>query len=106
MMSTVQDYWDSWTGRWHRWRTRDKRTVRLIIPGEPIQKGDRRAPRREAAIREHVARGSLRMFNHPTLTGPVALSLHLRTARSAPPDLPKLAKYLLDVLGSAKEATD
>ena len=101
--ATVEGYWGSWAGRWQRWRTRGVRTVHLLIPGEPVKKGDRRAGRREAEIREQVAR-ELRGVKRSMLTGPVALSLHLRTARSEPPDLPKLAKYLLDVLGSQKVA--
>jgi hypothetical protein len=103
MMSTVDGYWDSWDGTWRRWRTRHTRTVRLSIPGEPIKKGDRRARQREAEIREHVAH-ELRMFKRSTLTGPVALSLHLDPTRNEPPDLPKLAKFLLDVLGTRKAA--
>lgn len=103
MMSTMDGYWDSWEGKWRQWRRRRMRTVRLTIPGEPIKKGDRRARLREAQIREHVV-DELRMFKRSTLTGPVALSLHLDPTRNEPPDLPKLAKFLLDVLGAPKSA--
>lgn len=98
---TVEGYWDSAEGKWLRHIQRHMRTRRFIIPGEPIQKDDRRAKRREAEIRAQVAQ-ELGEFRRSTLTGPLALSLHFSTARRQPPDLPKLAKYLLDVLGLPK----
>lgn len=99
--ATVDGYWESWRGRWHRYRNRSLRDRHIMIPGDPIKKGDRRQRIRDGAIRDLVAR-DLRGTRRSTLIGPVALSIHFRTARADPPDLPRLTKYALDVLGATR----
>jgi len=98
MVPAVTSYWDSWPGKWQQWRVRQARAVHLLIPGEPIQKSDRRAASHAVEIRAQLDH-EFRSTGRATLTGPIALSLHFTTDRTQPPDLPKLAKYLLDVLG-------
>ena len=97
----MNGYWESWRGKWHRHRDRSLRERHIMIPGDPIKKGDRRQRIRDGAIRDLVAR-ELRDTRRSTLTGPVALSIHFRTARADPPDLPRLTKYALDVLGATR----
>lgn len=95
-------YWSSWAGRWQHQAGNRLRAQYLSIDGEPVQKRQRVAHRRELEIREFVA-AELRRTGRSAFRGGLALSVHFTLAQPQPPDLLKLTKFLLDALGSGKD---
>lgn len=98
MVASGPGYWSSPPGRWQQHRSRYVRTRWLSIPGEPIQKKSRGAKTRGREIRELVA-AELRNHRRSTLRGDVAAAVRFTVARDQSPDLLKLTKFILDVLG-------
>jgi hypothetical protein len=72
--------------------------VHARIPGEPQRKGDR-GKRAAAEFQRAVVD---RMGQRSPFRGPIALDLHFVALRKNPPSIYQLAKYALDVLGTAE----
>jgi hypothetical protein len=95
----MDNFWDSRVARGIRWRQRWLRTRRLQIVGEPEQKA-RRGSRYRVAEAQRDLTGQLRDRGQGPLTGPVALDVAFYTNWRQAPGVEKLAKHLLDVLGT------
>lgn len=78
---------------------RRARTMRLLVQGEPRRKG--RLGRQFAASIQQQIIEQMQAYRRYPFTGPVALDLHAVAARRNPPGIHQVAKYLLDVLGTA-----
>lgn len=80
-------------------RSRWARTLRISVEGEPMRKG--RLGKRSAASVQRQIIDQMQVRRRYPFTGPIALDLHAVAARKNPPSIHQVAKYLLDVLGTA-----
>lgn len=89
-----------WLGRWRQayWI----RALRLQVDGEPEQKGAR-GKRGAAGFQKQVVERMVALRRR-AFTGPIALDLRFRSTRKNPPTIYKIAKNVLDLLGSADPA--
>lgn len=91
-------YWESLAGFRHQHRWREARHVLAWIRHEPERKGPRGARSAGAfrrAVRTDSADGGRKLWPQARL----ALSLDFTTTRKQPPNIERLAKHYLDLLG-------
>jgi hypothetical protein len=87
------EFWIVW------WRSRELRTLTMQAAVEPAGKGP--AGKRSAPEFQRQVMDQMERYGRYSMTGPVALDLHFRTARRNPPSIHRIAKHTLDLLGPA-----
>ena len=92
-------YWVSSAGIGHRYRWRSNRRVVASVRQEPERKGPRGA-RSAGAFRRAVIADSIADGRRHWPRAKLALTLGFTTSRPQPPNVEKLAKHHLDLLGS------
>lgn len=101
----TSNFWHEPQAQQLLWRQRRQRTRRLRIDGEPEQKGRRGGGHRTARAQQALVEQLIERHQYP-LTGPVALDVVFHSQRPQPPAVERLAKYLLDVLGTIAPQAD
>ncbi|CAN5782899.1 hypothetical protein BH23CHL8_BH23CHL8_30730 [soil metagenome] len=95
----MRSYWETPEGRAHQRTSRALRRGRVLVNQEPAQKG--RPGNRSAGEFQSEVREQLRGFGAwPRPRAALALDVAFTTSRKQPPQIEKLAKHYLDLLGA------